>query len=76
VRATHDYRTGTTKRRPRMTSIGDFPLRTSYAAQKLMAEMAFALLQIQAATPAGEWVDERFGGEYREVWERGRLPGG
>lgn len=55
-----------------MSSNGGFPLRTSYAAQKQMAELAFALLRIQAATPAGEWVDERFGGEYRQVWERAR----
>jgi hypothetical protein len=60
-----------------MTSIDDFfPLRTSYAAQKQMAELAFALLRIQAATPAGEWVDERFSREYREVWERARSVAG
>lgn len=57
-----------------MTNIGEFPLRTSYAAQ--MAELAFALLQIQAATPAGEWVDERFDGEYQEVWQRARCLAG
>ena len=59
-----------------MTTIGEFSLKTSYAAQKQMAELAFALLQVQAATPAGEWVDERFGGEYREVWERARSLAG
>jgi hypothetical protein len=59
-----------------MTSIGDFPLRTSYAAQKQMAELAFALLRIQAATPADEWVDEHFSGEYREIWERARSLAG
>ena len=59
-----------------MTSIGDFSLRTSYAAQKQMAELAFALLRIQAATPADEWVDEHFGAEYREIWERARSLAG
>ena len=59
-----------------MTRTADFPLRNSYAAQKQMAQLAFALLRLQAATPAGEWVDERFGNEYREVWERARALAG
>ena len=59
-----------------MTRTADFPLRTSYAAQRQMTQLAFALLQLQAQTPAGEWVDERFGGEYREVWERARSLAG
>jgi hypothetical protein len=50
----------------------DLSFRKSYAAQKQLAELAFALLRVQAATPAGEWVDERFGDEYREVRERAR----
>lgn len=59
-----------------MTRTADFPLRTSYAAQKQMAELAFTLLQIQAATPGGEWVDEHFSREYREVWDRARSLAG
>ena len=59
-----------------MTRTADFPLRNSYAAQKQMAQLAFALLQLQAATPAGEWVDEHSGDEYREVWERTRSLAG
>jgi hypothetical protein len=59
-----------------VTWTADFPLRNSYAAQKQMAQMAFALLLLQAATPAGEWVDERFGDEYREVWEDARSLAG
>jgi hypothetical protein len=59
-----------------VTRTADFPLRTSYAAQKEMAELAFALIRMQAATPAGEWVDERFGDEYREVRERARSLAG
>lgn len=53
-----------------MTDIGEFSFRTSYAAQKDMAELAFALLRMQAATPAGERVDEHFSREYRNVRER------
>ena len=53
-----------------MTRTDSFPLRNSYAAQKQMAELAFSLLRMQALTPAGEWVDERFPTEYRELWER------
>lgn len=59
-----------------MTRTADFPLRSSYAAQKQMAQLAFALLRLQAATPAGEWVDERFGDEYREARERARALAG
>jgi hypothetical protein len=59
-----------------MATTADFPLRTSYGAQKQMAELAFDLLRLQAATPAGEWVDERFGAEYRQVWERARSLAG
>jgi hypothetical protein len=59
-----------------VTRTADFSLRNSYAAQKQMAQLAFALLRMQAATPGGEWVDDRFGGEYREVWERARSLAG
>jgi hypothetical protein len=59
-----------------VTRTADFPLRTSYAAQKQMAQLAFDLLRLQAITPAGEWVDERFGHEYRAVWERARSLAG
>ena len=55
-----------------MVSTAEFPLRTSYGAQKQMAQLAFDLLRMQAATPAGEWVDQRFENEYREVWVRAR----
>jgi hypothetical protein len=41
-----------------------------------MAQLAFDLLRLQAITPAGEWVDERFGHEYRAVWERARSLAG
>jgi hypothetical protein len=53
-----------------VTDTGEFSFRTSYAAQKITAELAFALLRMQAATPADEWVDEHFPREYREVRER------
>ena len=59
-----------------MTRIADFSFRNSYAAQKQMAELGFALLRIQADTPAGEWVDERFRREYQDVWERARSLAG
>jgi hypothetical protein len=59
-----------------VTRTADFPLRTSYAAQKQMAELAFDLLQLQAVTPAGEWVDEHFRTEYQKVWERARSLAG
>ena len=59
-----------------MTRTTDFPLRSSYAAQKQMAQLAFTLLRLQAATPAERWVDEQFGEEYREVWERARSLAG
>ena len=59
-----------------MTRTGEFSLRNSYAAQKQMADLAFSLVRMQAATPAGEWVDDRFGREYREVWERARSLAG
>jgi glycine/serine hydroxymethyltransferase len=59
-----------------MTGSGDFSFRTSYAAQKQMAELAFALVRMQADTPAGEWVDEHFGNEYRQIWERARSLAG
>ena len=59
-----------------MTRTADFSLRNSYAAQKQMAQLGFALLRMQADTPAGEWVDERFGAEYREVWKRARSLAG
>ena len=59
-----------------MTRIADFSFRSSYAAQKQMAELAFALLRIQADTPAGEWVDERFRREYEDVRERARAMAG
>jgi hypothetical protein len=41
-----------------------------------MAELAFTLLRVQADTPAGEWVDGRFGTEYQGVWERARSLAG
>ena len=42
-----------------------------------MALLAFDLLRMEAATSAGERVDEHFGAEYREVRERARsLAGG
>jgi hypothetical protein len=41
-----------------------------------MAELAFALLRMQADTPAGAWVDEHFSTEYREVWDRARSLAG
>jgi hypothetical protein len=53
-----------------------FPLRTSYAAQKQMAELAFSLLRLQADTPAGAWVDQHFPTEYQGVWERARSLAG
>ena len=59
-----------------MTRTADSSLRNSYAAQKQMAELAFALLRIQADTPAGEWVDEHFRTEYQDVWERARSLAG
>ena len=59
-----------------MTRTPDFSLRTSYAAQKQMTELAFSLLRLQAATPAGEWVDEHFRAEYQEVWARARSLAG
>ena len=59
-----------------MTRTADFSLRNSYAAQKQMAELAFSLVRMQADTPAGEWVDERFRTEYREVLERVRSLAG
>jgi hypothetical protein len=59
-----------------VTRTADFSLRNSYAAQRQMAQLAFTLLRMQAVTPAGEWVDERFSGEYREVWERARSLAG
>jgi hypothetical protein len=59
-----------------VTRTADLSFRNSYAAQKQMAQMAFTLLGMQATTPAGEWVDERFGGEYREIWERARSLAG
>jgi hypothetical protein len=67
---------GETDRRPCVTRTAAFPLRTSYAAQKQMSEVAFDLLRMQAATPAGEWVDEHFGSEYRAAWERARSLAG
>ena len=62
--------------RSSVTRTADFPLRDSYAAQRQMAELAFSLVRMQADTPAGEWVDERFRTEYREVWERARSLAG
>jgi hypothetical protein len=59
-----------------VTRTADFSLRNSYAAQKQMAELGFTLLRMQAETSAGEWVDERFGDEYRKVWERARSLAG
>lgn len=59
-----------------MVRAAEFPLRTSYAAQRQMAQLAFDLLRVQAATPAGEWVDEHFGDEYHDVWERARCLAG
>jgi hypothetical protein len=59
-----------------MTRTTDFSLRNSYAAQRQMAELAFSLVRMQADTPAGEWVDEHFRAEYREVWERARSLAG
>ena len=59
-----------------MTRTADFSLRNSYAAQKQMAELAFSLLRMEADTPAGEWVDEHFRNEYREVWQRVRTLAG
>jgi hypothetical protein len=59
-----------------VTRTAHFPLKNSYAAQKQMSEVAFTLLRIQANTPAGEWVDEHFGKEYQEVWERARALAG
>lgn len=50
-----------------MARTADFPLRSSYAAQKQMAQLAFTLLRMQAATPAGE------SGSVRVPW-RGRRP--
>lgn len=59
-----------------MTRTAESPFRTSYAAQKQMAALAFDLLRMQAATPAGEWVDEHFDGEYREILEQARSLAG
>jgi hypothetical protein len=59
-----------------VTRTADFSLRNSYAAQKQMTELAFTLLRMQAATPAGEWVDEHFSREYQEVRERARSAAG
>ncbi len=59
-----------------MTRTTDFSLRNSYAAQRQMAELAFALVRMQADTPAGEWVDEHFRTEYQEVRERARSLAG
>ena len=59
-----------------MTGTADFPLWNSGATQRRMAELAFALLRMQAVTPAGEWVDERFAGEYREIRDRARSLAG
>jgi len=55
-----------------VTRTSDFSLRSFYAAQKQMAELAFSLLRMQAGAPAGEWVDEHFRTEYQEVRERDR----
>jgi len=59
-----------------MVGTTEFPLKTSYAAQKQLAQLAFDLLRMQAATPAGEWIDEHCGDEYREVWQRARSLAG
>ena len=59
-----------------MTRTGEFSLRNSYAAQKQMTDLAFSLVRMQADTPAGEWVDEHFRNEYREVWQRVRTLAG
>src|SRR6478672_3605986 len=65
-----------TDRRSSVTRTADFSLRNSYAAQKQMAELAFSLVRMQADTPAGEWVDQHFPTEYRDVRERARSLAG
>jgi len=67
---------GATDRRSSVTRTGDFSLRNSYAAQKQMADLAFSLVRMQADTPAGDWVDEHFPNEYREVRQRARTLAG